>query len=211
MDISSKKLNKRQELILSYIAEKDDAFMEKYLGGEEISAEEIKRVLRKACLAYELVPVFSGTALKNQGVQMVLDGVIDYLPSPSDLPPIKGNTIGSHSSDLKEEERVLSDEAPFSALAFKLQTDPFVGQLTYFRVYSGILSSGSYVLNASNGQKERVGRILRMHANHREEVKEIYSGEIAAIVGLKNTRTGDTLCDEAGYFTRYTVCVFIIS
>jgi elongation factor G len=181
----------RDELI-EKVSEAEDSLLEKYLNGEELKIGEIKSALRKASLRYSLVPVFCGSALKNKGVQLVLDGVIDYLPSPSDLPPITGIDPKS-GKDLK---RPLNDETPFSALAFKLQNDPFVGQLTYFRIYSGILKSGSYVLNASNGQKERVGRILRMHANHREEVKEIYSGEIGAIVGLKNTVTGDTLCDE---------------
>ncbi|OGF83144.1 translation elongation factor G [Candidatus Giovannonibacteria bacterium RIFCSPLOWO2_01_FULL_46_13] len=173
------------------IAEQDDTLTEKYLEGKEISQEELKKTLRKATLAYNLVPVFAGSALKNKGVQMMLDGVVDYLPSPADLPPVKG-------VDLKTGEEILrpaDDNAPFTALAFKLQTDPYVGQLTYFRVYSGTLNAGSYVLNANSGDKERIGRILRMHANHREEIKEIYAGEIGAIVGLKNTRTGDTLSD----------------
>ena len=147
--------------------------------------------LRKATLAYQLVPVFCGSALKNKGVQVLLDGVIDYLPAPTDVPAVKG-----HDPKTDEEiTREAKDEAPFSALAFKLQTDPYVGQLTYFRVYSGMLQAGSYVLNATKGEKERVGRILRMHANDREEVKEIFAGEIGALVGMKNTFTGDTLCD----------------
>ena len=173
------------------IAEQDDALTEKYLEGKEISEAELKKTLRKATLAYNLVPVFCGSALKNKGVQTMLDGVVDYLPSPSELPPVKGK-------DPKTEEelfREAKDDAPFTALAFKLQTDPFVGQLTYFRVYAGTLKAGSYVLNSNSGDKERIGRILRMHANHREEIKEIYAGEIGAIVGLKATRTGDTLCD----------------
>ena len=179
----------RKELV-EKIVEKDEKLMEEYLGGKEISVEELKRVLRKAVINYELVPVFCGSALKNKGVQLVLDAVIDYLPSPLDLPPIEAH-------DFKTDEKILiepKDESPFSALAFKLQTDPYVGQLTYFRVYSGFLEAGSYVFNTTTGNKERVGRILRMHANDREEVKEVYAGEIAAIIGLKDTRTGDTLC-----------------
>ena len=181
----------RKEL-LERISETDDYFLEKYLSGGKIDIGEIKTALRKASIKYLLVPVFCGSALKNKGVQLVLDGVLDYLPSPADLPPI----VGVNPENNENIERHLNDEVPFSALAFKLQSDPYVGQLTYFRVYSGILKSGSYILNVSNGQKERIGRILRMHANQREEVKEIYSGEIGAIVGLKNTVTGDTLCDE---------------
>ena len=173
------------------ISESDESLLEKYLEGKEISISELKSSLRNATLAYKLVPVFSGSALKNKGVQLVLDGVVDYLPSPNDLPPVKGMDPETNESI----ERKPLDEEPFSALAFKLQTDPYVGQLTYFRVYSGKLSSGSYVLNSTNGEKERIGRILRMHANHREELKEIEAGNIGAIVGLKSTRTGDTLCD----------------
>ena len=173
------------------IAGEDDALTEKYLEGKEISVDELMAVLRKATLEYKLVPVFCGSALKNKGVQMMLDGVVDYLPSPADLPPVKGH----HPKTKEEITREPKDDAPFTALAFKLQTDPYVGQLTYFRVYAGILSAGSYVLNARTGDKERVGRILRMHANHREETKEMQAGEIGAIVGLKNTKTGDTLCD----------------
>ncbi|QQG45017.1 MAG: elongation factor G [Candidatus Sungiibacteriota bacterium] len=173
------------------ISESDEALTEKYLEGKEISIEELRRALRKATLAYKLVPVFCGSALKNKGVQLVLDGVIDYLPSPLDLPPVKGINPKSGA----EESREAKDDAPFAALAFKLQSDPYVGQLTYFRVYSGTLNAGSYVLNSVKGEQERVGRILRMHANSREELKEINAGNIGAIVGLKNTHTGDTLCD----------------
>jgi elongation factor G len=147
--------------------------------------------LRKATLAYKLVPVFCGSALKNKGVQLVLDGVVDYLPSPIDLPPVKGINPKTGAEEIREAK----DDAPFAALAFKLQTDPYIGQLTYFRVYSGTLNAGTYVLNSTNGEQERIGRILRMHANHREELKEIQAGNIGAIVGLKSTRTGDTLCD----------------
>ncbi len=172
------------------IAEQDDSLTEKYLEGKEIGVEELRSTLRDATISYKLVPVFCGSALKNKGVQIMLDGVIDYLPSPAESKPVKG--IDPKGDEIISEAK---DNAPFAALAFKLQTDPFVGQLTYFRVYSGILSAGSYVLNSTTDSKERVGRILRMHANHREEVKEMQAGDIGAIVGLKNTRTGDTLCD----------------
>ncbi|MBI2024094.1 elongation factor G [Candidatus Giovannonibacteria bacterium] len=177
--------------MIEKIAEQDDVLTEKYLEGKEISEEELKSVLRRATLAYNLVPVFCGSALKNKGVQLMLDGVVDYLPSPKDLPPVKGVDLETG----EEVTRETDDDAPFTALAFKLQTDPYVGQLTYFRVYAGTLKAGSYVLNANSGDKERIGRILRMHANHREEIKEIFSGEIGAIVGLKSTKTGNTLCD----------------
>jgi len=173
------------------IAEQDDKLTEKFLEGKEISEKEFRSVLRSATISYNLVPVFCGSALKNKGVQLLLDGVIDYMPSPADLPPVKG----IHPKTGEETERASKDDEPFAALAFKLQTDPYVGQLVYFRVYSGKLSAGSYVLNSTTGDKERIGRILRMHANRREEVKEVYAGDIGAIVGLKNTRTGDTLCD----------------
>jgi elongation factor G len=174
------------------IVEHDDELMNAYLNGEQIENKKLKAGLRKAVLANKLVPVFTGSALKNKGVQLVLDAVIDYLPSPTEVPPIKGIDPKTEAAM----ERKPSDEEPFAALAFKLQTDPFVGQLTYFRVYSGTLESGSYVYNASKRERERIGRILRMHANNREEVKKVFSGEIAAAVGLKDTKTGDTLCDE---------------
>ena len=177
--------------LIEKIAETDEALTEKYLEGREISVEELRQALRKAVLSNRLVPVFCGSSLKNKGVQLVLDGVVDYLPSPLDLPPVKG----VHLKTGAEEEREPRDDAPFSALAFKLQSDPYVGQLTYFRVYSGTLKAGSYVFNASKGTQERVGRILRMHANDREELKEISAGNIGAAVGLKNTYTGDTLSD----------------
>jgi elongation factor G len=183
---------KLRHILVEKIVEKDDKLMEEYLGGKEISVDELKKVLRKAVIGYEIIPVFCGSALKNKGVQFVLDAVIDYLPSPSDLPPIKGKDARTGNEVLIEPK----DGDPFAALAFKLQTDPFVGQLTYFRVYSGTLEAGSYVLNSTTGNKERVGRILRMHANEREEVKIVYAGEIAAIVGLKDTKTGHTLCAE---------------
>lgn len=180
------------ELVERIVAE-DDALMNDYLEGKEIPVGTLKKILRKATIANKLVPVFCGSALKNKGVQLVLDGVIDYLPSPLDIPPPKGFDPVTG----EELTREVSDNAPFSALAFKLQADPFVGQLTFFRVYSGTIEAGSYVYNSTNGTKERVGRILRMHANDREEVKKVFAGEIAAMVGLKGTRTSDTLCDES--------------
>ncbi|QQG45879.1 MAG: elongation factor G [Candidatus Niyogibacteria bacterium] len=184
-------VKKRRTETVEKIAESDDVLTEEYLEGKEIDIGRLKAALRRATIDYKLVPVLSGSALKNKGVQILLDAVVDYLPSPVDLPPVEGMDPKSNQKITRE----ASDNAPFSALAFKLQTDPFVGQLTYFRVYSGILNAGSYVLNVSNGEKERIGRILRMHANHREEVKEIFSGGIGAIIGLKNTHTGDTLAD----------------
>ncbi len=181
----------RGELI-EKIVENDEALMTTYLEGREIPLLDLKKTLRAAVLKTEIIPVFCGSALKNKGVQLVLDAVIDYLPSPLDVPPVKG--IDPKTGE--EIERKASDDEPFAALVFKLQTDPFVGQLSYFRVYSGTIEAGSYIYNASTGDKERLGRIVRMHANDREEVKKVYSGEIAAAVGLKNTKTSDTLCDE---------------
>ncbi|OGZ35319.1 MAG: translation elongation factor G [Candidatus Portnoybacteria bacterium RIFCSPLOWO2_01_FULL_43_11] len=181
----------RKELV-EKISEQDEQLLEKYLEGREINEEDLRRVLRQAVINYQLVPVFCGSALKNKAVQLLLDGIIDYLPSPIDLPPIEGFDPKDEKKKMIRESK---DEAPFSALAFKVATDPFVGQLTFFRVYSGILNSSSYILNSSSGQKERIGRILRMHADKREEVKEIYAGGIGAAVGLKATTTGDTLCD----------------
>lgn len=181
-----------REKMVEKIAETDDVLMEKYLNGEEISTEELKAALRRGVLAVKLVPVFTGTALRNKGVQLVLDAVIDYLPSPIDIPAVKGTDPKTGA----EIERKADDSEPFSALAFKVATDPFVGQLTFFRVYSGTLKAGSYVTNSTKGEKERIGRILQMHANHREEIEEIRAGGIGALVGLKNTTTGDTLCDE---------------
>jgi len=166
--------------------------MEKYLAGEAISQEEIKSALRRGTIAMTLTPVLCGSAFKNKGVQLLLDAVIDYLPSPLDLPAIKGINPRADA----EVERHADDSEPFSALAFKIMTDPFVGQLTYFRIYSGTLNSGSYVYNSAKDTNERVGRLLKMHANKREEIKTVYAGEIAAAVGLKNTTTGDTLCDK---------------
>jgi len=181
-----------REKMVEKISETDDSLTEKFLNGEEISQAELKSALRKGVNAVTLVPVFTGTALRNKGVQLVLDAVVDYLPSPIDVPAIKATEV---DDETKEVAIKYDDSAPFSALAFKVATDPFVGQLTFFRVYSGMLKAGSYVLNSSKGEKERVGRILRMHANHREEVDEIYTGGIGALVGMKNTTTGDTLCD----------------
>jgi elongation factor G len=178
--------------LMEAIVENDEAAMEKYLAGEEISIDEIKRILHDAVLKLEIIPVLCGTALKNKGVQPLLDAIVDYLPSPLEVPAVEGQ---DPDDEEKKVERKASDEEPFSALAFKIATDPFVGKLAFVRVYSGVLKSGSYVLNASTGKKERIGRLLRMHANHREEIDEIYAGDIAAVVGLKNTTTGQTLCD----------------
>lgn len=183
--------DKYRHILVEKIVETDDALTEQYLEGKEISFDHLQRALRKATIGYKIVPVFCGSALKNKGVQLMLDGVVDYLPSPIDRPPVTGKDPNTDADIIRE----TSDAAPFSALAFKLQTDPFVGQLTYFRIYSGVIEAGSYIYNATKDQKERVGRILRMHANHREEVKEMHAGEIGAIVGLKSTTTGDTLAD----------------
>lgn len=172
-------------------AEFDEELMEKYLEGAEISEDLIKRAIRKGVLEVKMFPVMCGTALGNIGVKLMLDAIVDYLPAPTDIPSIKG-----HDENDKEVERHASDTEPFAALAFKIMTDPFVGRLSFFRVYSGTLKSGSYVLNANKNVKERVGRILQMHANNRTEISEVYAGDIAAAVGLKNTTTGDTLCDE---------------
>ena len=181
---------KRTEMIED-AAEFDEELMEKYLEGAEISIDLIKRAIRKGVLAVKMFPVMCGTALGNIGVKLMLDAVIDYLPAPTDIPSIKGHDENDH-----EVLRHASDSEPFSALAFKIATDPFVGRLSFFRVYSGTLKSGSYVLNANKGVKERIGRILQMHANNRTEIQEVFAGDIAAAVGLKNTTTGDTLCDE---------------
>lgn len=181
----------RNELIEA-VADYDEDIMMKYLEGEEITVDELKAAIRKATLSVEFYPVFCGSAFKNRGVQLLLDGVVDYLPAPTDIPAIKGVVPGTE----EEIERKADDNEPFAALAFKVMTDPYVGKLTFFRVYSGTLKSGSYVLNSVKNKKERIGRILQMHANHREEIDEIYCGDIAAAVGLKDTSTGDTLCDE---------------
>jgi elongation factor G len=181
-----------REKMIEEISSHDDVLMEKYLAGEPLTSEEIMAAIRKATIDIKIFPVICGSAFKNKGVQNLLDAVIEYLPSPLDIPPIKGVVA---DSDI-EVERKASDAEPFAALAFKIMTDPFVGQLCFFRVYSGVLNAGSYVYNSTKGKKERVGRILKMHANKREEIKEVYAGDIAAAVGLKYTTTGDTLCSE---------------
>ncbi|MBQ2217381.1 MAG: elongation factor G, partial [Firmicutes bacterium] len=181
----------RQKMLES-VAECDEDLMMKYLEGEELTTEEIKSTIRKMTIANKMVPVLCGSAYKNKGVQLMLDAVVDYMPSPLDIPPIKGIIPRLE----KEAERPADDKGPFSALAFKIVADPYVGKLAFFRVYSGTLESGSYVYNSTKGKKERIGRILQMHANHREDIEQVYSGDIAAAVGLKDTTTGDTLCDE---------------
>ena len=178
--------------MIEAVAELDEDLTMKYLEGEEISIEELKTVIRRETIAGNIFPVFCGSAYKNKGVQMMLDGVVDYMPAPTDIP-----SIGGVNPDTEEEDvRHASDKEPFSALAFKIVADPYVGKLAFFRVYSGTLETGSYVYNATKGKRERIGRILQMHANHREEIEKVYSGDIAAAVGLKQTTTGDTLCDE---------------
>ena len=186
------KAEEYREKMVEAICETDEELMEKYFGGEELTEEELKAALRKACIACEIIPVFCGSAYRNKGVQKLLDGVIDYMPAPTDIPAIKGI-----DPDTNEEiERHASDEEPFSALAFKIMNDPFVGKLAFFRVYSGTCEAGSYVYNSTKGKKERIGRILQMHANHREEIDKVYAGDIAAAVGFKFTTTGDTICFE---------------
>ena len=180
------------DLMIEEVCSHDDNLMMMYLEGEEPSIEDLKKVIRRETIANNMVPVFCGSAYKNKGVQLLLDAVVDYMPSPLDIPAIKG--VVPKTED--EEERVADDKAPFSALAFKIMADPFVGKLAFFRVYSGTLESGSYVYNSTKDKKERIGRILQMHANHREDIETVYSGDIAAAVGLKLTTTGDTLCDE---------------
>ena len=182
---------KAREELVEKIVEHDDMLMEKYLAGKPPSVDELRATLRKATIAGKLVPVLCGSALKNKGVQPMLDAVVYYLPAPTDLPPVEG----THPKTGEAEVREPTDDAPFASLAFKVATDPYVGQLTFFRIYSGTLARGSYALNTTSGEKERIGRIVRMHANAREEVEEMYAGDIGAIVGLKKTSTGDTLCD----------------
>ncbi|MDD7393558.1 MAG: elongation factor G [Eubacteriales bacterium] len=184
--------NEYRAKLLDAVASEDDALAEKYLMEEEISEDEIKSVLRKATISNSIVPVVCGTSYKNKGVQKLLDAIIDYMPSPLDIPAIKGVDPDTD----EETERKADDNEPFSALAFKIMTDPFVGKLCFFRVYSGTVAAGTTILNSVKGNKERFGRILRMHANHREDITEVYTGDICAAVGLKNTTTGDTLCDE---------------
>ena len=184
--------NEYHEKLMDAVSMFDDEIMELYLGGEEVPQAKIRAAIRKATIANEMVPVVCGTSYKNKGVQKMLDAIVDYLPSPLDVPPIKG--VNPKTDE--EEDRPSDDNAPFSALAFKIMTDPYVGRLSFFRVYSGHLATGSTVLNSTKHVKERIGRILQMHANHREDIEEVYSGDIEAAVGLKNTTTGDTLCDE---------------
>ncbi|MDD3735496.1 MAG: elongation factor G, partial [Candidatus Pacebacteria bacterium] len=183
---------KWREKLIERVAEEDNVLMESYLEGKEISVEDIKKTLREATINFKLVPVFCGSALRNMGIQLLLDGIIDYLPSPIDLPPIEGEKPKTK----EKEKREARSNAPLAALVFKLATDPFVGELTYFRVYSGIMRKGSYVLNSTTGKKERIGRLLRMHSKERIEIDEVSAGNIGATVGLKDTSTGDTLCDE---------------
>ena len=178
--------------MIESVAECDEELTMKFLEGEELTVKEIKDTIRKATIAGEMVPVTCGSAYRNKGVQMMLDAVVDYMPSPVDIPAIKG--INPDTGE--EDERKASDSEPFAALAFKIMADPFVGKLAFFRVYSGTVTSGSYVYNSTKGKKERIGRILQMHANKREEISEVYSGDIAAAVGFKDTTTGDTICDE---------------
>ena len=184
--------NEYREKLIEAVAETDEDLMMKYLEGEEITNEELKAAIRRATINVEFFPVLCGSAFKNKGVQLMLDAVIDYLPSPLDIPAIKG--INPDTDE--EETRPASDDEPFAALAFKIMTDPFVGRLTFIRVYSGILQSGSYVMNTSKGKRERIGRILQMHANSRQEIEQVYAGDIAAAIGLKDTTTGDSLTDE---------------
>ncbi|MDU2065465.1 MAG: elongation factor G [Sporomusaceae bacterium] len=184
--------DKYRQNLLDAVAESDDELMMKYLEGEEFTVEEIKAGIRKATIACKMTPVLCGSSYKNKGVQPLLDAVVDFMPAPIDIPAIKG--VNPDSGE--EDERASSDELPFSALAFKIMADPYVGKLAFFRVYSGKISSGSYVFNSTKGKKERIGRILQMHANHREEIDTVYTGDIAAAVGLKDTTTGDTLCDD---------------
>jgi elongation factor G len=180
--------------MIEMLAERDDHLMMDYLEGEEITEERVKAAIRRATLDMALIPVLCGSAFKNKGVQMLLDAVVDYLPSPRDVPAVHGLNAHNGHEEIRQAD---DDTEPFSALAFKIMSDPFVGKLTYFRVYSGTLRSGSYVYNSSKGKKERVGRILQMHANHREDITQVFSGDIAAAVGLKGTTTGDTLCDQS--------------
>jgi elongation factor G len=181
-----------REKLLEAAADSDEAIMEKYLEGKEISESELRRAIRQGTLSLKIVPVLCGSAFRNKGVQPMLDAVVEYLPSPLDIPPVKGVEAGTS----QPAERPAKDDAPFSALAFKIMTDPFVGTLTFFRVYSGAITSGSSVYNSTKSKRERIGRLLKMHANKREEIKEVYAGDIAAAVGLKTATTGDTLCDE---------------
>lgn len=190
-DIKDKADEYRNKLLES-VSDFDDVIMEKYLEGEDIGIDELKKAIRKATVSNSIIPVLCGTSYKNKGVQLVMDAVVDYLPSPLDVPPIEGINPKTEKTEIREPD----DDGPFSALAFKIMSDPFVGKLAFFRVYSGTLDSGSYVYNSTKGKKERIGRILQMHANHRQEIERVYTGDIAAAVGLKETTTGDTLCNE---------------
>src|SRR5690606_763148 len=181
-----------REALVEAIVETDEDLMARYLEGETLSVDELKAALRKATISAQITPVLCGSAFKNKGVQPLLDAVVDYLPSPLDIPPVRG--VDPRTGE--EVERAASDDEPFSALCFKIMTDPYVGRLAFFRVYSGVLRSGSYVLNSTRGKKERIGRVLQMHANHREEIDAVYAGDIAAAVGLRETTTGDTLCAD---------------
>jgi elongation factor G len=195
IDIPADLVDQAQEyrdLLVEEVSSVDDGLMEKYLAGEEIGKDELKAAIRQATLDIKICPVICGSSFKNKGVQNLLDAVLDYMPAPTDIPPIQGIDANTEAPI----ERAASDSEPFSALAFKIMTDPFVGQLCFFRVYSGVMNSGSYVYNSTKGKRERIGRILKMHANKREEIKEVYAGDIAAAVGLKYTTTGDTLCLE---------------
>src|SRR5206468_801792 len=187
------KVKEMRHHLLESIVEQDDAILHKYLEEHELSEEEIRTVLRKATISGKVVPVLAGAAFKNKGVQALLDAVVDYLPAPVDVPAIQGH-LPHH--DATHALRKAADEEPFSALAFKIMTDPYVGKLTFFRVYSGVLAAGSYIYNSTKDKKERIGRLLQMHANKREEIEEVRAGDIAAAIGLKDTKTGDTLCDE---------------
>ena len=184
--------NEYREKLLDAVSMFDDEIMEMYLEGKDIPTDKIRAAIRKATVAVEMVPVTCGSSYRNKGVQKLLDAIVDYMPAPTDIPAI----VGTNPKTDEEEDRHASDDEPFSALAFKIMTDPYVGRLSFFRVYSGTLNTGSSVLNATKGKRERVGRLLQMHANHREDLETVYSGDIAAVVGLKNTTTGDTLCDE---------------
>ena len=186
-------MEKARHEVIEAVVDQDEALMERYLGGEELSVDDIRSCIRKATIANTIVPVLCGASFKNKGVQALLDAVIDYLPAPTEVAAIKGHLPGQ---DETVEERLVTDDAPFAGLAFKIATDPFVGKLTFFRVYSGVLTAGSYVYNSTKDKRERVGRLLQMHANKREEIEEVRAGDIAAAIGLKDTRTGDTLCFE---------------
>jgi len=196
VDVSPEFVDKMEQVrheLIEAAVEHDDKLLEKYLAGQELTVEEIRRAIRKATIAMQFVPVLCGASFKNKGVQALLDAVLDYLPAPGDVPAIEGH-LPHHDETF--EQRAVQDDAPFAALAFKIATDPFVGKLTFFRVYSGVLASGSYVYNSTKDRRERIGRLLQMHANKREEIPEVRAGDICAAIGLKDTRTGDTLCDD---------------